>query len=547
MKRSNLILLAIIILASGIGLGMSIESASQRDAFQQLKKLEDAFTVISRRYVEDVNPEELSQAAIEGMLEDLDPHSVYIDSKSMGRVREEYDGSFEGIGLWFEMLRDTVHITATIADGPSESVGLLAGDRIIAVDGESVVGLESDQVVKHLKGPKGTHVIATILRDGVGTLDFDIIRDKIPLFTVNSAYMMDDQTGYIQVGRFAKTTHQEVHDHLIDLKTQGMERLILDLRGNPGGIMQGAVGIADEFLGQGETIVSTKSRHADFNWEYDGRDGDLFETQPLIVLIDQGSASASEIVAGALQDHDRALLVGQKSFGKGLVQQQFPLTDGSVLQMTISRYYTPSGRLIQTPYEEGHDAYYQSKYDNSLVDAASYASSVPDSLRYTTSGGRTVFGGGGILPDYIVQRDSVSLVVRTIINLGLDIQFMREYTDKHRSLREDWAGRQDDFVNKYIVEDALWNEFWQFVNENENVIITTSGESRIDEENSKIYLTQSDIDENRDVAAIRLKGHLARRLYSFSAWFPVTNSLDQGIIEANKLWDEATELAAQTP
>ncbi|MEX0601040.1 MAG: S41 family peptidase, partial [Rhodothermales bacterium] len=424
--------LGLLVLAVGVLLGFELGAVFSSDnTVESLKKLENAFLIINERYVEDVDSSVLSERAIEGMLEELDPHSVYIDAEQMNQVREDFNASFEGIGISFEIIdgvdgKDTVTVLNPLPGGPSEEAGILSGDRIIAVDDSSAIGFSSADVQRTLKGPGGTEVDVTVRRPGYDrTLDFTITRDKIPLFTVDAAHMIDERTGYIRIDRFARTTYSEFMSGLRDLQDEGMERLVLDLRDNPGGFMDMAVRIADEFLSEGEVIVEARSRLDEYNQQNVADDGDEFETGSVMVLVNQISASASEIVAGALQDHDRALIVGRRTFGKGLVQKQFPLRDGSVLRMTISRFYTPSGRLIQTPYDDGERMdYYETKADQfrreRTLTTEQIKEAMPDSLRYTTATGRTVFGGGGILPDIIVNPDSASAVARAVLGRQFD-------------------------------------------------------------------------------------------------------------------------------
>ncbi|MGA7305334.1 MAG: S41 family peptidase, partial [Rhodothermales bacterium] len=332
-SRKTITLLAVVLVA-GTLLGMKIQSVVSADnTYEQLQKLEEAFSVITKKYVENVDSSKLARDAIQGMVDGLDPHSVYIDADRMEDVRENFAGSFEGIGISYEWTdgadgRDTVTVIVPLSGGPSEEVGILPGDRIIKVDGRDAIGYTRDDVDKNLKGRKGSQVVVTIRRPHYPKLlDFTITRDKIPIYTVDASFMLDSKTGYIKLNRFARTTHQEVLDALVDLKSKGMERLVFDLRGNAGGYMEMAIKVADEFLSAGKTVVATRSRHTEFTAEYASTARGVFEQSPVIMLVDENSASASEIVAGALQDHDRALIVGRRTFGKGLVQRQYPLSD----------------------------------------------------------------------------------------------------------------------------------------------------------------------------------------------------------------------------
>ena len=570
LKSRKNVLVMITVLSIGTVLGMKIQSVVSADnTLQQLKKLEEAFSVITKKYVEDVDSSDLANDAIKGMLEGLDPHSVYIDAESIGRVRENFSGEFEGIGISYEWTEgesgeDTVTVIVPLTGGPSEEAGLLPGDRIVRVDGRDAVGYTRDDVNENLKGPKGTEVEVTIKRPRYPKLlDFTIVRDKIPIYTVDAAHMIDDETGYIKLNRFARTTHQEVLESLVELNNQGMERLIFDLRGNSGGYMEMAIKVADEFLPDDRVVVATKSRHTEFNAEYKSTTRGVFEDRPVIVLVDENSASASEIVAGAVQDHDRALVVGRRTFGKGLVQRQYPLTDGSVLQMTTSKYYTPSGRLIQTPYENGdRESYYERHYSRfettAGIDAEDFMDNAPDSLKYTTSGGRTVFGGGGIMPDVVVPRGSDG-VVQAVIGGGLDYRFIREWLDGHPTFREEWEDRQDEFNASYRVTDEVMDEFLAFAAEDIQIVADDEVDERsaasapdpdsaseesdeAEAAHSVLYFGETDFAESDESIRVRLKAYLARRIWGIEAWYPVIQDIDVMVRESMGLWEDAGHL-----
>ena len=560
-SRSSLVLTAVV-LVLGIVLGMQAQEAASSDPrADSFRKIEEAFQFISRNYVESVDSAKLAEDAIEGMIEGLDPHSIYIDAKDMQRVRENFDAAFEGIGIYYEFLegaddRDTLAVLMPIVGGPSEEAGLLAGDRIVEVDDTTALGWKTADVEKYLKGPKGTKVDVTVRRHGFAEpLTFTITRDQIPLHTIVASYMVDERTGYIKLQRFARTSYDEFMTALRSLEAQGMERLVFDLRDNAGGLMEMAVRISDEFLPAGDMIVYTQSRRGEFNREYRARAGGAFEREPVIVLVNENSASASEIVAGAIQDHDRGLVVGRRTFGKGLVQQQFGLTDGSVLQMTISRYYTPAGRLIQTPYAngEGEDGYYASKVEIALADreklsAASGAVSAdlliadaPDSLQFRTDGGRTVYGGGGILPDYLVPRDSLSAALLTVIGKSLDSEFARVYLDERGGdFRQRWADRQDAFVREYALEDDVFSAFVAYAEEHGVRVVERAPE---DDEARRDVLVRSELEAARPQIEIRIKAYLARRLYGVEAFYPVVQAIDPLFTEALRLWPQAADLA----
>ncbi|MEM0964015.1 MAG: S41 family peptidase, partial [Bacteroidota bacterium] len=475
------------------------------------------------------------------------------------RVRESFNASFDGIGIYYEFVEapedaDTLVVLMPIAGGPSDEAGLAAGDRIVEIDGESAIGIDTDGVQSRLKGRRGTRVDIVVERPGFNeSLEFSIVRDRIPLNTVIASYMVDDQTGLVKLQRFARTSSDEVRDAIRSLQRQGMERLILDLRGNAGGLLDQAYAIADQFLGAGEMIVYTESRHSGNERQYRATAGGIYEDNPVIVLIDENSASASEIVAGAIQDHDRGYLIGRRTFGKGLVQQQFPMSDGSVLQMTVSRYYTPSGRLIQTPYEvgQGDEAYFEAKRaireaveaqvapNGGPVDAERFGADVPDSLAYRTEGGRVVYGGGGILPDFIVTGDTLAPALRTVIGKRLDDGFARAYVERRGDrFRQQWDGRLDEFVSDFEFSDAEFQQFLAFA-ESEGTDVVDVRPYDADED----ALVRSEAQAVRVDIETRIKAFVARRLYDATAFYPVVGGIDPAIQEAMRHWSEAVTLA----
>jgi len=540
------ILPALALLMLGAVLGVQLDSyLSDGDTFQQLKKLEKAFVIINRQYVDPVSSGPVAEEGIKGMLEHLDPHSSYIPEDDVKQVRDSYEGSFGGIGIMFEMVRDTARVITPIADGPSDKVGIMAGDRIVEIEDSTAVGLNSRGIQKRLKGPIDTDVRMTVYRPGMDrTYTFTITRDEIPLYSINTAYMMDDQTGYIEIDRFSMTTHDEFMEKMEMLRDQGMERLVLDLRSNPGGVMRSAIEIADEMLGAGMTILETKGRKSSMNNKYRATGGGAFENKPVIVLVNGQSASASEIVTGALQDHDRAYVVGQRTFGKGLIQKQFELPDGSLLQMTVGRYYTPAGRLVQTPYENGSKKdYYKQKFatiDDATFNLSAYKESIPDSLAYQTDHGRTVFGGGGILPDHVVQPDTLSLR-RHIARSGLDINFMTRWFARHeQDIRNQWNEREEAFTQDYETPDAVVDSFWTYAEKNS--LELTDDRAKADASESVFLRTRTE--DAHAYVSTRLKALLARQLYGSSAWRPILNQVDPVVQEALSLWPRAQELSA---
>ena len=548
MRFKKFFLPAIALLMLGAVLGVQLETMmSDDDTYSQLQKLQKAFVIINRKYVEPVKSKKVVEEGIAGMLDELDPHSSYISANEVRDLQEQYKGSFGGIGIWFELVEDTARVISPITDGPSEKVGVMAGDRIVAIEDSSAVGsdISSQAIQDRLKGPIGTPVQMTVFRPAAEKrITFTIERDEIPLYSIDSSYMLDDETGYIKVNRFAMNTHEEFKDSLSVLQDRGMQRLVLDLRSNPGGVMKAAIKMADEFLGSNQTIVQTKGRDTQMNNEFKASSGDSFETQPVIVLVNGNSASASEIVSGALQDHDRALIVGQRTFGKALIQKQFELTDGSLLQMTVGRYYTPVGRLIQTPYEDGNlESYYEKKfssYDTATFDVSQYKEAIPDSLKYTTDHGRTVFGGGGILPDYIVQPDTTG-VLNAVVQNGLDRLFIQEWFKTHeQELRNAWRNQQDGFIDSYTVDNATVDEFWTFATDKG---LTLTDDAAMASKKDKVFL-QSKAEAQSDRLKTYLKARIAGKLFGGRAAIPILNQADKEIEEALTLWDRATELAA---
>jgi carboxyl-terminal processing protease len=543
------ILPAVALLLFGAVLGVQFDSyVSTDDALDQFEKMKRAFAIISGRYVEPVDSKEMAEAGVKGMLESLDPHSSYIPADQVRDTRDRYEGSFGGIGIRFEPAgepSDTARVISPIAGGPSETVGVMAGDRIVEIEDSTAIGLSGNEIQNRLKGKIGTDVTLTVYRPLADKrLTFTIERGEIPLYSVNSSYMVDEQTGYIEIGRFAMSTHEEFLEKVDRLKGQGMERLVIDLRDNPGGVMQSAVKIADELLGAGMTIVRTKGRSAEMNTRYRGQGGGALENQPVIVLMNRRSASASEILSGALQDHDRALLVGRRTFGKALVQKQFELNDGSLMQMTVGRYYTPVGRLIQTPYEKGNrQAYYEEKsssFRDAVYNVEKYKDTIPDSLRYETDHGRTVFGGGGILPDHVVAPDTTSLST-FIRGSQVDALFARQWFSTHeKDLRSTWQEREDEFLASYQTPSAAVDSFWAYA-QREDLLTLSSNPDEVDP--TERIFSRSEAQSVRDMVRTRLKGRLANVMYGTGTGQPVLNQTDPIFQRAMSLWPSSKDLA----
>lgn len=481
-------------------------------------KIGNILNIVEAKYVDSVNRESIVEDAIPYILNKLDPHSVYIPARDLQRMNEPLQGNFEGIGVSFNMLTDTVLIISTIPGGPSEKVGIMPGDKIIYVGDSLVAGLNiPDQgIISLLKGPRGTEVTIRVLRKGESTLlPFTIKRDKIPIFSVDVSYMVNTNTGYIKVSRFSMTTYQEFLEGLQKLKNLGMERLILDMRGNVGGVMDPATQIADEFLEEGKLIVYTEGRASPRDDIYATASGN-FLTGELIVLLDEWSASASEILAGAIQDNDRGTIVGRRSFGKGLVQEPMAFNDGSAMRLTIARYYTPTGRSIQKSYSNGSDAYYEDLHDRFVRGEALEADSIQfaDSLKFTTPAGRTVYGGGGIMPDYFVPADTTggSLYFNRLRQRSLIYRFALSFSDDNRDQLSKLSSASE--FDTYLTEEAIMAQFISFATENG---VSASGQ---------------DLKRSGEVIEIQLKAYIARNFLDNEGFYPIWQRLDTTLREA---------------
>jgi len=493
---------------------------SQTNVYQQITRFVEVLNAVKQYYVEDVDTDRLVTGAINGMMETLDPHSVYIPRKQLEKVTEQFEGHFFGIGIEFIIQNKILTVVAPIEGSPSEQVGLRPGDQIIRIEGKSTYGITEEEVMKKLRGPKGTQVTVTIRRPGVEEpFDVTISRDKIPIHSVSTAFMLDPQTGYIGLARFSKTTAQEVEEALQKLEKQGMKRLILDLRLNTGGFLDQAVALADKFLDGGKKIVYTRGRVPNANEEYYSTDEGTHPRYPLIVMIDHGSASASEIVAGALQDWDRALLVGETSFGKGLVQNQIPLKDGSAIRVTIARYYTPSGRLIQRPYGENWAEYYAEGWDELDPNA------VPDTIKqkpvFATSAGRKVYGGGGITPDATIREGRLTRFTGQLWGDRLFFEYAAAYAARHRELASDF----ERFKTQFQVDDATLKDFRAFV------------------ERKGVKFNDEEFRKDLGFARTMLASEIARNLWDSSKYYEIRVSRDDMVQEALKLFPQAEKLA----
>jgi carboxyl-terminal processing protease len=526
-------LLIAIGVAAGILIGATLihQNTSSKIIVSSVTKFREIISNIEHSYVDEVNAEDLVDGAILEMLDKLDPHSVYIPQKDVEITNADLRGEFEGIGIEFNIIKDTILVVAPLIGGPSEAVGLKSGDKIIKVDGALVagIGITIRDVVNALRGPKGTEVVVSILRKNESDLlDFNIIRDKIPQYSVDAAYMINDKIGYIKIIRFASTTYEEFREKLVDLTSKGMTKLILDLQGNPGGYMERAVDVADEFISGDKLIVSQDGRVKRYNAEFRAYRKGLFEENPVIVLIDEGSASGSEIVAGALQDHDRALIVGRRSFGKGLVQMPIPLSDGSELRLTISRYYTPSGRCIQKPYTDGKDSYHadrSNRFQNGEYFSEDSIEFV-DTLKYNTAKGRIVYGGGGIMPDHFVPLDTThnSAYLSHLLYRNVIREYTLNYYNEHNEELEGMS--MSDFEDNFSVTEKMLKDL---IHLGESVDIS------YDEEQ---YLASKPLIVNR------IKSFIARSVWNNEGWYRIANKYNEIYQEALKQFDQAEQLAS---
>ncbi|HUW92289.1 MAG TPA: S41 family peptidase [Bacteroidales bacterium] len=488
---------------------------------QETFKIGKTLALLDAVYIDSVNISELTEKMIISTLKDLDPHSVYIPAKDVQEENEPLLGNFEGIGVQFNILNDTILIISPTSGGPSEKVGILSGDRIINIDGEKVtgIGLNTAGVRKRLMGPKGTIVVITVFRRGVkDLLEFTIVRDKIPVNSLDAAYMISGDVGYIKLSRFSEQTAVEFDKAVEQLKLQKMANLIIDLRGNSGGYMVPAVQIVDQLLASEELIVYLEGRHTS-RQEYNSSTGGSLTGARISVLIDEGSASASEILAGAVQDWDRGVIVGRRSFGKGLVQNGFTLPDGSEIRITIARYYTPSGRSIQTPYNDGFDKYIQKYYSRYMTGELMHPDSLnlPDSLRsYTLMNRRNVFGGGGITPDVFVPIDTnyYSDYYRDLIRTSTLQNFVISYTDQNRKA----------LLKKYKTFSRFEKEF--SFTEEAMAALREAGEK------NKIAFDQAQYNISAPEMTKVMKGLVARDLWDMNEYFRIVNRDDTGIKKA---------------
>jgi carboxyl-terminal processing protease len=527
-KKQNIYLPIILslVLISGIWLGyflsIKIGTSNGKNQSQQTatsEKINSLLEFIDYQYVDTINKSELVEKTVTAMLQSLDPHSSYIPAAEFDVSNETLEGNFDGIGVEFNIIRDTIRVINPIEGGPSEKVGIRAGDKLIKVGDENLTGnkITNKKVFETLRGKSGTTVNVTILRNGVkNPMPFKITRAAIPLYSLDAAYMTSADIGYIKINKFAATTYNEYLKAFNDLNKQGMKKLILDLRGNPGGYLNAAVDISDEFLTNGLQIVYTQGK-ANPKKTYRATQRGSFEKNNLVILIDEGSASASEIVAGAIQDNDRGLIIGRRSFGKGLVQDQMQLPDGSAIRLTVARYYTPTGRCIQKPYSDDKTEYYNEEFDRyqhgELLNADSIK--LDKSKQYKTPEGKIVYGGGGIMPDVFVPIDTTKSnpFLNKVFYAGLINTFAFEYADKNRRELKKYSNSKT-FIIQFKITTAIFDEFYEYCKKQSMELGT------INKQQSNIALEPY------------LKALIGKNAFDKDAYFPIINKNDKCIIKA---------------
>ena len=503
-----------------VGTLQAQEKKNNRRISQKLTLAEYA---IVNLYVDETDENKLVESAIMAMLKELDPHSTYSNAEEVKKMNEPLQGNFDGIGIQFNMMEDTLLVIQPVSGGPSEKMGIRAGDRIVYVNDTLIAGVKmsTEDIMRRLKGPKGTKVNLKIVRRGVNELlSFMVVRDKIPVHSLDASYMITPKIGYIKINRFGATTHEEFMNALASLKGQGMQDLILDLQGNGGGYLNAAIDIANEFLGQGELIVYTEGRRNPRH-EFVAKGDGKHQQGKLVVLVDEYSASASEIVSGAVQDWDRGAVVGRRTFGKGLVQRPIELPDGSMIRLTVARYYTPAGRCIQKPYDsvEKYNADLIERYNRGEMMSAD-SIHFPDSLKCKTlKEGRTVYGGGGIMPDYFVPVDTTLFTPyhRQLSNKGVILKVHFQLIDAHR---EEWKKDYQDyalFCKKFDLSDSMMK---QLIAEGEKEGVTF---------NEKQYK------KSEPLIKLQLKALIARDLWDMNEYYHTINAVNESVKKAVEL------------
>jgi carboxyl-terminal processing protease len=524
MKRCESILAVLVMCFAGI------INLNAQMLYDQTFKFGKVLELIDKYYIDNVNQEMLVEHAIVDMLKELDPHSSYLTKEEVEQLNEPLQGNFEGIGITFNILNDTVYIISPISGGPSDRAGIMPGDRIIKVDDQNIAGtgITNDKVFSLLRGKKGSIVVVSILRKNVkNAIDFTITRDKIPIYSIDASYKESGDIGYIKINRFSMTTMEEFNASLKKLKNENVKNLILDLTGNGGGYLEVAIELADQFLDEGKLILFTEGSNSPKKEYYATREGD-FEKGHLVILIDEGSASASEIVSGAIQDWDRGIIVGRRSFGKGLVQKPLLLPDQSMIRLTVAKYYTPTGRLIQKPYHMSKDDYDKELLNRFVNGELAYKDSIhfPDSLKYyTLKNTRLVYGGGGIMPDYFVSIDTsyYSDFYRQLVRRYVISDYVLKYVDVNRkNLQKQYPDFQK-FRDIFTVSENLFSGLIKYAEE------------------MNIKHDPKDLMVSRQQIELLLKGYIARDLWSNSEFYAITNQSDPKFETAMtilKNWDK---------
>jgi carboxyl-terminal processing protease len=489
--------------------------------YQEMQRFNEVFHAVSKYYVDEVDNQKLINGAINGMLETLDPHSVYIPKEQLADVTEKFEGHFYGIGIEFNIFNKIPTVVSPMPGSPADRLGLRPADQIIAIEGKSTYGFNEEAVRNRLRGTEGTQVRITIRRSGLEEpFEVTISREKISITSVESSFMLDQQTGYALISRFAKTTGEELEAALVKLEKQGMKQLILDLRGNAGGFLEQAVAVSDKFIDHGKKIVYTRGRIAQANDDFYATEPDKHPRFPLIVLLNHGSASASEIVAGAIQDWDRGLVVGETSFGKGLVQSQLGLRDGAAVRITTARYYTPSGRLIQRPYDKTLSDYYEEGWDD--VDPNAEADSAQERPTYKTGAGRLVYGGGGITPDVHLKWSRPTQFTVDLILKRTFFEFAGDFASRNRQLAADYSG----FRQNWQPTEPVLAEFRR----------------KIDA--LKIKFNQESWNKDIDFIKLRLKSEIALTLWDRQKWYEIEASCSKQMQEVLRLFPQAQKITA---
>ncbi len=505
MKKLILLLFAVLPLMVQAQMPGMRTRRMEPEAQEQLEKFTRFYQLLTSTYIDSIPDGQLIETAIKNVLKELDPHSTYLSAKEMQASREQFQGNFSGVGVEFNILNDTLIIVNTVPGGPSEKVGVMPNDKIITIDGESVIGIAREDAPTKLRGPRGTAVMIGVVRQGAREpLEFRIVRDNIPITTVDAAYKIDRNTGYLRINRFAQTTMDEFREAV---KNMGkIDGLVLDLRGNGGGLMNIAIDMSNYFLDNGDLIVSTEGMRARPQQAVATRKGE-FRKGRVVVLIDEFSASASEIVSGALQDWDRAVVVGRRSFGKGLVQQEFPLQDGSAVRITVAKYLTPTGRAIQRPFEMGHGEDYYQELAERLAATDSVDNDGLHEEYKTLKLGRTVYGGGGIYPDYYVAADTTgySEFLRGLLRMGVINEYLVDYLDRNRTRLEAEYPDFDKFSREYAVDETIIGG------------IVELGKKR------GIQFDQAGLDMSRELIRTQFKALVAGRLWTNTGFYRVIN------------------------